>query len=43
MSHAVSKAWEYSLEVVRKWGMITVGHLNKFDVTGVVVVTTCIP
>lgn len=43
MSHAVSKAWEYNLEVVKKLGTITVGHLNKFDITGVVVVTTCIP
>jgi len=43
MSHVVSKAWEYSLEVARKWGMMTVDHSNKFDMTGVVVVTTCIP
>jgi len=43
MSHVVSKAWEYSLEVVRKWGMMTVDRSNKFDMTGVVAVTTCIP
>jgi len=43
MSHALSEAWEYSLEVVRKWGMITMGHFSKFDITGVDVMTTCFP
>jgi len=43
MSHALSEAWEYSLVVVRKWGVITMGHFNQFDIKGMAVVTTCFP